>query len=415
MNAHHLLYLVLAVQLAFAGIGWWVAGKLLGLARETAFHMSVFCLCSLATVTFTLQIAGSADLSWIALSNFAIVASFVALGRGMRVFLKQPRSPWLDGGVLLAAMAMGVFDVTFGANPFLRGALIAAIAASVLLRSGVSSARPIAREFGRAAAALVSGLLVSAGLIFAGRIAVAWSLWRAAGTLLISVPTGMNQITVVSLTSMLSLFNLMLGAMAVMRVMRRLQRVVRRLQHLAQHDTLTGLANLRSLIHVMSAELARVQRGGSTWALLMLDIDHFKQVNDRYGHAAGDEALRQAARLLRETARPSDTVARTGGEEFCVLAPDTDLDGAARLAERLRHAIAAAPVGARKVNVTISIGVTTALPGAKGKGETVQQAMARADAALYRAKAAGRNRVELAHGEDSEDASEADSVSSRFD
>jgi diguanylate cyclase (GGDEF)-like protein len=131
----------------------------------------------------------------------------------------------------------------------------------------------------------------------------------------------------------------------------------------------------------------------ATMSVLLLDIDHFKAVNDRYGHAAGDEALRAVALVLRNSVRPGDVVARYGGEEFAILLPGTDLSGGFAIAERVRtgievHAIQYAD---RQFFITASVGVASVLRGEVA----VDAAMDRADQALYRAKAGGRNKVEV--------------------
>jgi two-component system cell cycle response regulator len=131
----------------------------------------------------------------------------------------------------------------------------------------------------------------------------------------------------------------------------------------------------------------------------MLDLDHFKQVNDTYGHAAGDEVLRELAQRVESQVRASDVAARYGGEEFVVLLPHTDVDAGKALAERIRRAVSAEPVSfddEGEVTVTASIGIATVLPGDEDDLKTVGDSLlARADVALYRAKAAGRNRVEV--------------------
>src|SRR5262249_13750102 len=152
---------------------------------------------------------------------------------------------------------------------------------------------------------------------------------------------------------------------------------------------------------------SRMRRGGGGWAVLLVDIDHFKRVNDLFGHTTGDEVLCRVAQTLRLSAREMDTVARMGGEEFCVLAPMTDLHGAALLAERLRQAVAASADGPDDVSVTVSIGVALA---STAPNETATSALSRADVALYRAKANGRDRVELPPAEEAALAAEAAAV-----
>jgi len=162
----------------------------------------------------------------------------------------------------------------------------------------------------------------------------------------------------------------------------------RELQRVASTDMLTGLHNRRKLDEVLGYEVERVHRYGGGLAVILLDIDHFKQTNDSYGHPAGDRVLAAVASILRSGARSIDSVGRWGGEEFMVICPQTELEGACALAEmlRLRFAAAEFPEVGRK---TCSFGVA-----ALGRDETLPGLVARADAALYRAKQNGRNAVE---------------------
>ncbi len=171
-----------------------------------------------------------------------------------------------------------------------------------------------------------------------------------------------------------------------------------RLEQLAQTDPLTQLLNRRALTERISAEMERALRYDSTLALLMIDLDHFKKVNDNYGHLVGDDVLRDVGQLLLETIRGSDIVARYGGEEFLLLLPETDDVGAEAFAERIREAVERHPFGGgssgdgKILSLTSSIGVAV-YPAARI--ESVEDLLARADAALYRAKADGRNRVRM--------------------
>ncbi|GIF02109.1 hypothetical protein Ari01nite_95730 [Paractinoplanes rishiriensis] len=159
----------------------------------------------------------------------------------------------------------------------------------------------------------------------------------------------------------------------------------------ARIDALTGIANRRHFFDLAGGELADAHRYQNRLAAVMLDIDHFKKINDTYGHQAGDEVIREVVRRLAATGRPGDLLARYGGEEFVLLLPDVG-DDAAAIAERLRADVAAGPVGtaAGDVPVTISIGVAHLDPA-----ERIDALLARADACLYQAKTSGRNRVVL--------------------
>ncbi len=169
-----------------------------------------------------------------------------------------------------------------------------------------------------------------------------------------------------------------------------------RLEQLAQTDPLTQLLNRRALTERITAEMERALRYDSSLSVLMVDLDHFKKVNDTYGHLVGDDVLRDFAVLLTETIRVTDVVARYGGEEFLVLLPESDEAGAEHFAERIRDAVEGHEFTARggqtRLGITASIGVAT-FPGARI--ESVEDLLARADAALYRAKADGRNQVRM--------------------
>ncbi|MBS0394614.1 MAG: sensor domain-containing diguanylate cyclase [Proteobacteria bacterium] len=167
-------------------------------------------------------------------------------------------------------------------------------------------------------------------------------------------------------------------------------------------DYLTGWHNRRYLTARLREELARAQRSGTSVACLMIDVDHFKTLNDSYGHIGGDEALREVSARIDSQVRASDTAARFGGDEFTLLLPDTSLADAARLAERIR-ATMAPPVDVgrgRSHAVTLSIGVA-AVVGRRGEEDLkalADRLLADADAALYAAKAAGRDRVAVSGG-----------------
>lgn len=169
---------------------------------------------------------------------------------------------------------------------------------------------------------------------------------------------------------------------------RRLERAYHDLAEIALSDPLTGLRNRRAFEEDLQREAPRADREGAALSLLIVDVDHFKAFNDRFGHPAGDDALRAVARLLREHARRSDSVARIGGEEFAVLLPDTDVEGALALAERFRAAVERHEWPDRAV--TVSIGVATVR---QASGDTAAALVREADRALYRSKSGGRNRV----------------------
>lgn len=167
-----------------------------------------------------------------------------------------------------------------------------------------------------------------------------------------------------------------------------------RLRRDAAIDPLTGVSNRRNFLARGRDELGRAVRYSRPCSVLMLDIDHFKAVNDTHGHAAGDEALRRFAEACQAMLRDSDVIARIGGEEFAVILPETDTQGAKILAERLREGVSRirVPNGAGGFGFTVSIGIADRI----GDDDDIESILARADSAMYRAKEAGRDQVAVA-------------------
>ena len=165
------------------------------------------------------------------------------------------------------------------------------------------------------------------------------------------------------------------------------------LRELAMHDPLTQLLNRRATMDALLGELNRCGREGKPLTAMMVDLDHFKSVNDRYGHAAGDAVLCEVSRRLKISSRTYDVVGRIGGEEFLIVAPGCGAAQGVAQAERLRELVGTQPIIFKdlSVNVTISVGVATML---HPNQEEIEILLALADQALYRAKAGGRNRVE---------------------
>lgn len=179
-----------------------------------------------------------------------------------------------------------------------------------------------------------------------------------------------------------SLFALVLGAM------------IRRLDNLSSRDQLTGLYNRRVMLERLAAEHSRFLQGDQAYALAMVDLDHFKQVNDRLGHLAGDKALRTIARRLRGALRDTDVIARFGGDDFLLLMPTTDLASACKQAEHIRTQVCGGPISTSRGNITIGMSIGVSM--ARQTDVDALPVLARVDTALQQARAQGRNRLRVA-------------------
>lgn len=259
-----------------------------------------------------------------------------------------------------------------------------ALIAWMLLRTAFEAHAGLRLRAGLGPARAVAAPIALLGLLYAVRV-VSGLARPAQAARPLDESNPFNTAVVLAFLFVGLLLNLVLAYMVI-------ERLVSRLHHLSHRDTLTGLLNRRALYPLLLREAGRLRRCGDGYALLMVDIDHFKRVNDNHGHATGDAALVSVAQILRGVGRELDQVARLGGEEFCLLLPCTDRDGALRLGQRVREAVAQAGWHGLAHPLTVSVGVAAALDA----DEAPDAVMARADAALYQAKAQGRDRVVMA-------------------
>lgn len=170
-----------------------------------------------------------------------------------------------------------------------------------------------------------------------------------------------------------------------------LKKAKEKLLQMAITDELTGLANRRYFMERLNSEYDRAKRYESKYSLLMIDIDHFKLINDNFGHKAGDRVLQEASAVMKKSLRTSDIIGRVGGEEFSVLLPETEIKAALFIAERLRKRVEEKTIihDTEELSVTVSIGVSQSSPG----DQSVDDIFIRADTAMYNSKREGRNRV----------------------
>ncbi|MEO8767075.1 MAG: diguanylate cyclase [Nitrosospira sp.] len=184
-----------------------------------------------------------------------------------------------------------------------------------------------------------------------------------------------------------------------LRVAERILALHKKLHIQATHDDLTGVWNRAAIMDFLKTELERAARQNTSIGVIMADIDYFKQVNDTYGHLAGDTILQEAVRRMHFALRPYDRIGRYGGEEFLITAPGCTMSDVMTVAERIRSSISAEPFNGQleRIPMTVSLGVTISNQSGGGGGGDVGTLIAAADEALYRAKKAGRNRVEFSN------------------
>ena len=374
---------VIALQQGLFAVGWWVAGWVLGLSRRASLHWLASTLAAALALMLILQRGHWHDLLTIGLANTLAMGAFVAMRRGVQVFLRLPTTD-REAALLLAGVvvALGAFVVD-EANARLAVLATSGLVAWTLLRCAFESHRALRAAGDRGAARVVVVPLGLLGSVYALRV-VFGLLRPEVAARPINETNAFNGAVVVAFMVVGLVLNMVLAYLVA-------NRLVRRLHQLSMRDPLTGLLNRRGLAPRLNREGARWRRFAEPYALLVVDVDRFKEVNDHHGHAAGDAVLAQLGGLLLDFARDVDAVARLGGEEFCVLLAHCDGAGAEQAAERLRQQVRDAVWPATGAPLTVSVGVAVVA------GDDMPPAvLARADRGLLEAKAAGRDRVVLA-------------------
>ncbi|TWG39714.1 diguanylate cyclase (GGDEF)-like protein [Acidovorax delafieldii] len=327
------------------------------------------------------------DVLSIVVGNLMLSSVFVGMIAAVYQFQGRPvRWPLLLAPPLLVLVFVSVFIDNFPARVSFVGLVIGLQAVWALLAALSHRHATV----GRGQWLLVAGLSLEA-VVLGGRALVAISTHSEA--------TNILQSSALQTLTFLATFSVVLVSSVGFVFMSR-DRADENNRVLAALDPLTGVANRRSLIAALDRDVARAQRMREPMALMMVDIDHFKDVNDQYGHPAGDRVLCSVVNVLRQRVRAQDLVGRYGGEEFMVLLPDTGLTGAEQLARELCKAVEesrcpADGVPGPGIAVTVSIGV---FGGRLESGDSWDMLIAAADRALYQAKNNGRNRVEVATG-----------------
>jgi diguanylate cyclase (GGDEF)-like protein len=373
------------MQGVFCGI-WLLGAWVFGDVRRAALHWSAFA--GLSTLSFLALIAAlhqpvPLPAEYLrALGNLFGVAAMLALHRGVRLFIDAPlptRAHALAFAVVLVVSWLGLTPARAALRISANSAVLTLIALAIaadLYRYG----RDVVRQ---PHMWLLAVPLVAAAVGFAQRGVRA--LWggESIATEMVTDST-VNVVSaifymVVALTFHATLLGLVIG------------RILIDLRYRSRHDALTGLLNRRAMEETLLVQMQRSRRTGEPFTVLMIDLDHFKTVNDRHGHAAGDRALKHTAAALKAELREVDAVGRFGGEEFLIVMPGATVETALPVAERLRQALVidAAAVDGAPLLLSASIGIAQW----REPAEEPSRLLMRADAALYDAKQRGRDCV----------------------
>jgi len=392
MSANDVAFAMIVAMQTVLAVVWLFGARVVGDQRPAALYWTAYAASS--ALSFVLLIVarhGSAPQEIEVLracGNIVGVISFIALRRGVGHFVgRPPKARWdtLLLGIVLGASAIGLLPdgsrmrvgIISGALGFVFVEMARSLHAHA--RDRLHFRRPWLLALPLLCATVgfwyrgLNGLLSSAAVSNEAAANVGLDL-RAALVYM-----------VLALAFHAALVSLVVG------------RLMAELWHKARHDALTGLLNRRAVEEAISAQMLRGRRTGETLSLLMLDIDHFKLINDRFGHPVGDLALQHVARTLRLNVREVDHLARVGGEEFLVLMPGASLDTARPVAERLREQLAANPLRLEGMSVALSVSIGIAQWA--DPSEEISRLLVRVDTVLYQAKAQGRNRVIVSDSE----------------
>ncbi len=381
LTATEVAFLQIAVLQSVAAAVWGLGAWFVAAERAALLHWAAYAGLSAATWALLALNLQSPPLVAVLIG----VCSAISLRRGIRLFIGRTLSWTLPSLVLALVLAAGLPGDDLVWRP-LQAAVNFGVLAVLYLAMALDLRRHARRDLQwRWPTALALPLLL--GAVGFGSRALRALLWPETVSTEMNVHSALNVGSAISYIVLVLLMHATLMALVVARLLGQLQ-------NLAKRDPLTGLFNRRAMHALLDQYVRQRRRAGDTFCLLMIDIDHFKEVNDRYGHEAGDRALAHVARLMTQTLRAQDRLARYGGEEFVVMLPASGLARGLAEAEALRLAVRHSPLvhGELSVALSVSIGVAEWA----GPAEDPARLLVQADDALYRAKRLGRDRVEAA-------------------
>lgn len=391
-----------ATDVAFAMVGimqmvaacvWALGAWLVPATRRAAAHWAGYA--ALSACSFLLLVAAlrSSDLPQAealrAIGNLGAILGTILLQRGIWIFIGRDTPFRLHA--TLGALALGV--AYLGLTPS-AGGLRVGVNSAIVAFLYLSMAWNVVRHMRRTQAigwSLLMGTPLVLGALGHGMRGLRAALFPGSVTAEMAADSALNVGSSMLYMVLAMAFHATLMALV-------LTRLVSELRRRSRHDSLTGLLNRRAMEEALAEQIQTSRISGEPFTVLMLDLDHFKSINDGFGHAVGDLALKHAATSLRRAMRAADRLARFGGEEFLVLLPSTRLSDGLELGERVRGDLAGAPLlhAGIKIPLSASIGVAEWA----GRPEDITRLLVRADLALYRAKQQGRDRVVTASNDE---------------
>lgn len=387
LSATEVAFLLVACQQVVLALGWLVGAMVLRLDRRWVAQWSAYALLtgvSLVLFVWATHVQDIHTEELRSLANVCLVAGTLLMQRGVRQFVGRPGNAGFYLALLAAVLGVSWYCLATHSGA-LRVMSISGVLGALCMVAAADVLRYARRELELRFGFLLAVPLLLGGLVFMARGARAVVAPETVVAEL-SANSSLNLGSALLFLVTALVFHLTLVALVGARLMSELGR-------LSRHDGLTELLNRRAMDDLLRDEARRAVRTNQPFALLMVDADYFKAINDRFGHAAGDEALRYLAQILNALMRDSDRVGRFGGEEFIVLLPNTSSTEALNAAERLRDALLRRPWvwQGESLRLTVSTGVAAW----RGPHDEVDLLLKRADAAMYRAKSLGRDRFEF--------------------
>lgn len=383
LPAPHAALMMAVLQELVLAVGWFTSGWLLRELRPALWHWAGFAL--LCAMSFTAYVLGSHQISpaMLLAGNLFLIAGLLLHCRGLHLFSGRRPPDAAFAGILALSLAVTL------AWPSPQDAAWRIASVSLLLSGCAAWLSTLVvlhlRELGASRWLwALFGTPMTIGAVLFGARAVQALMDPARMAAETAAGTSIYLAAAISWLLLSLSFEVTLAGLVIFRLGRQLR-------HAATHDSLTGLLNRAAMQDLLARETRRASRTRRPFSVIMLDIDHFKRVNDQLGHAAGDHVLRILAGHMARRLRSTDAASRWGGEEFLVLLPDTDATKAAAVAEQLRTVVSQSRVRWRQdeIALTISAGVAAW----SGSEDSPNGLVDRADAALYEAKDAGRDRV----------------------